>query len=38
VKAARCAFPSPGRYIVTLFLEDTIVAHTVLDVYKEWVP
>jgi hypothetical protein len=35
VKATRCAFPSPGRYIVTLFFEDVIVAHTVLDVYKE---
>ena len=35
VKAARCAFPSPGRYIVTLFFEELIVAHTVLDVYKE---
>jgi hypothetical protein len=35
VKAARCAFPSPGRYIATLFFEDEIVAHTILDVYKE---
>jgi hypothetical protein len=35
VKTAGCAFPSAGRYIVTLFFEDEIVAHTVLDVYKE---
>jgi hypothetical protein len=35
IKLAKCAFPSPGRYIATLFFEGAIVAQTVLDVYKE---
>jgi hypothetical protein len=35
IKAAKCAFPSPGRYIATLFFEGALVAQTALDVYKE---
>jgi len=35
IKTAKCAFPSPGRYIATLFFEGAIVAQTVLDVRKE---
>jgi hypothetical protein len=35
IKVRKCRFPSPGRYIVTLFFEGEIVAQSVLDVMQE---
>src|SRR4051812_29437349 len=29
IKTAKCALPSPGRYITTLFFEDALVAQAV---------
>jgi hypothetical protein len=34
VKARKCAFPSPGRYIVNLLFEGEIICYSVLDVFR----